>query len=135
MNIRKQVASFERMSEQIVERYGGNVPDARSELVDLHGVGEYTAASVLAHSFAKDVAAVDTNVTRILSRAFGLDVFDDPSAAENWELADRLAPAGRCSDYLHALIDFGAAICTASGPNCESCPLWDSCQYPTDEGR
>ena len=135
LGLRKRSEYFERASEQIVERHGGEVPDTRSELLDLHGVGEYTAASVLAHAYEKDIAAVDTNVARILSRAFGLDAADDPSATENWELAERIAPPGRCGDYLHALIDFGAAVCTASDPNCASCPLEDSCEYRTDEGQ
>ena len=135
LGLRKRAGYFERASEQIVERHGGDVPEMRSELLDLHGVGEYTADSVLAHAHGKDAVAVDTNVARILSRVFGLDAADDPSATENWELAERLAPLGRCSDYLHALIDFGAAVCTASDPNCTSCPLGDSCEYRTDESR
>lgn len=133
LGLRKRSEYFLQASEQIVERHGGDVPDTQSELLDLHGVGDYSAASVLAHAFEEDAAAVDTNVARILSRVFGLDAADDPSASENWELAERLAPSGRCGDYLHALIDFGAAVCTASDPDCANCPLEDSCEYRAGE--
>jgi len=90
---------------------------------------------VLANDFGKDVAAVGTNVARFLSLAFGRGAAANPSTAENWKLADWLAPAGRCGDYLHALIDFGAAVCPATDPYCESCLLEYLCEYRTEEGR
>jgi len=129
LGLQKRVGYFERANEQIVERHGGDVPGEREELLNLHGVGEYTAASVLAHAYERDVAAVDTNVARILSRVFGLDAADDPTADELWERAGELAPPGRCSDYLHALVDFGAAVCSPTGPNCEDCPFEECCEY------
>lgn len=129
LGLQKRTKYFRKASHRIIEQHGGNVPDERSELLHLHGVGEYTAASVLAHAHGKDAVAVDTNVARVLSRVFGLAAADDPTAAENWDFAERSAPAGRCSDYLHALIDFGSAVCTASNPKCSDCPVADLCEY------
>ncbi len=129
LGLHKRTAYIERASEQIIGQHDGEVPDTLDELLDLHGVGEYTAASVLAHAYDGDVAAVDTNVARILSRVFGRETGDEPDARENWELADRLAPSGRCGDFVHALIDFGASVCTASKPRCEGCPVNELCEY------
>ena len=133
LGLQKRTRYFRETSEQLVENYDSSVPNTRSELLELQGVGEYTATSVLAHAFGKDVAAVDTNVARILSRVFGLDCGDTPEASENWELADELLPSGRSCDYIHALIDCGAEVCTASNPNCESCPLERICEYSPEE--
>lgn len=129
LGLRKRTRYFREASERLVESYDSSVPDTRSELLELQGVGEYTATSVLAHAFGKDVAAVDTNVARILSRVFGLDCGETPEASENWESAEELLPPGRSSDYIHALIDFGAVVCTATSPNCADCPVGNICEY------
>lgn len=129
LGLRKRSRYFREASERLVENYEGTVPDNRSELLELHGVGEYSAASVLAHAFGKDVAAVDTNVARILSRAFGLSGGEEARAEENWRLAQELLPAGRSSDFTHALIDLGAEVCTPADPDCENCPVESTCEY------
>lgn len=133
LGLHKRTAYVERASEQIIGQHDGEVPDTLDELLDLHGVGEYTAASVLAHAYEGNVAAVDTNVARILARVFGLETEDKPDARENWELAERLAPSGRYGDFVHALIDFGASVCTASNPGCERCPVNGHCEYADSE--
>ncbi|WP_247003858.1 hypothetical protein [Halosolutus gelatinilyticus] len=131
LGLRKRTEYFRRASAQLLARHDGRVPASRSELLDLHGVGEYTAASVLAHAHGRDVSAVDTNVARVLARVFGNES-TEPESPEMWDLSDRLAPSGRCDDFLHALIDFGAAVCTARNPNCESCPFEAACEYETE---
>ena len=133
LGLRRRTRYFREASEQLVENHNSSVPNTRAELLELQGVGEYTATSVLAHAFEKDVAAVDTNVARILSCVFGLDYGDKPEASENWELAEELLPSGQSSDYIHALIDFGAEVCTVSNPSCESCPLEGICEYSSEE--
>ena len=133
LGLRKRIRYFQEASERLVENYDSSVPDTRSELIELQGVGEYTAASVLAHAFDKDVVAVDTNVARILSRVFDRDCGDKPEASENWKLAEELLPSGRSSGYIHALIDFGAKVCTASDPSCKRCPLASLCEYSSEE--
>lgn len=92
LGLRKRTRYFREASDQLVVKYDSTVPNTRSELLELQGVGEYTATSVLAHAFEKDVAAVDTNVARILCRVFGHDCGDKPEASENWELAEDLLP-------------------------------------------
>lgn len=133
--LKKRTRYLYESSEQLVEDHDSTVPNSRSELLELPGVGEYTATSVLAHGFEKDVAAVDTNVARILSRVFDLDRENDPGANENWVLAEVLLPMGHSSDYIHALIDFGAEVCTASNPNCENCPANSVCEFHLSEEK
>lgn len=99
------------------------MPETRADLLERDGVGEYTAKSVLAHSFGADATAVDTNVERLLSRFFDLNCGDSDIA----EIADEIAPRDRGSDFLHAMLDFAAAVCTAKSPDCEGCTIERNC--------
>lgn len=125
LGLRKRAGHLRQLAKRIEEAHDGSVPDTRAELLEMKGVGEYTAASVLAHAFGEDVAAVDTNVSRVLSRAF-----DDTDVEGT---AEQLVPTGGGSDFVHALIDLGAAVCTPSEPDCENCPVEDVCDYEAGE--
>lgn len=94
-------------------RHGG-LPAGLAELRRLPGVGEYTARAVLAFAFERDVAVLDANARRALSRALGRPV-DQPTA-------DALIPAGRGWAWNQAVLDLGATVCRAR-PGCSSCPL------------
>ncbi len=94
-------------------------PDAVEGLRALPGVGPYTAAAVAAFAFDHDVAAVDTNVARVVRRAFGARA--DPQA---------LVPAGAGAAFNHAFMDLGATVCTARAPRCTACPLAHRCAGP-----
>jgi len=129
LGLPRRVEYLVRAAERLCTEHDGRVPSNRSDLLDLHGVGEYTARSVLSHAYGRDEPAVDTNVTRVLSRVFRSETGQDPSPAELHGLADRLVPGGSSSDFTHALIDFGAEMCTATDPNCDDCPTRDVCEY------
>jgi A/G-specific adenine glycosylase len=109
----------------IVEQHGGRVPDDIGSLVALPGVGAYTARAVLAFSFERDVAVVDTNVRRILSRAVANRAL---SVAEAQRIADDLVSPGTGWRHNQALLDLGALHCTAA-PNCSGCPLRPACAW------
>lgn len=125
LGLAKRADHLERCSGQLLARHGGEPPRHLSDLVNLHGIGEYSARSVMAHAFDEETAAVDTNVRRLISRYFGVD----PELAEVNELADALAPPGRSSDFLHAMLDFAAAVCTARSPACQDCSLEARCDW------
>lgn len=99
------------------------MPRNRSDLLELHGVGEYTARSVLIHTEGEAIAAVDTNVERLLSRFFDAD----PEESDIGELADGIVPPERSSDFLHAMLDLAAAVYTSCFPGCDDCPVQDGC--------
>ncbi len=124
LGLRKRATFIERAASQIIDRHGGDVPRDHADLVALHGVGDYTARSVLIHVDGAGIAAVDVDVRRLLSRFFGFDA--DADALE--PLADALAPTDRSSDFQHAMLDFAADICTARSPQCESCPIEEDCK-------
>lgn len=123
LGLSKRAAYIERYSGQLLGRHSGEVPRRRSALLDLHGIGEYTARSVQVHAFDNGLAAVDTNVRRLTARYFSLD--SDTGAIAT--LVDALVPPERSSDFLYAMLDFAAAVCTPRAPDCSDCPLEDDC--------
>jgi A/G-specific adenine glycosylase len=104
---------------QVVEEFGGEFPDDPDELQELQGVGPYTANAVASFAFNNGNAVVDTNVKRVLYRAFGVP--DDDAAFE--EAANELMPVGESRTWNNALMELGGVACTKT-PACDeaSCP-------------
>jgi A/G-specific adenine glycosylase len=114
----------------IVEQYEGKIPNSEVELLKLPGVGLYTARSICANAFGQPAAVLDTNVARILERCFGLVGNRVKSRCKLlWKAAELIAPDKEVSKWNLALLDLGAAICTAKNPRCGDCPLRDRCNF------
>ncbi len=123
--VRRAVA-LHNSAEIIVTRHAGAVPRSFDALVALPGVGPYTARAVLAFAHGVDVAAVDINVVRVLTRAVtGRTLVPN----ELQILADGLIPPGQAGPWNQALFDLGATVCTASAPDCPHCPLATLCAW------
>jgi A/G-specific adenine glycosylase len=108
----------------IVTRHDGRVPDNLAALLDLPGVGRYTARAVLAFAFERDVAVVETNIARVLARVTGRRL----TLGEVQALADSLVPAGLGWAWNQAMMDLGATVCRPV-PACAGCPVGDRCRW------
>ncbi|MSO89570.1 MAG: endonuclease III [Rhodospirillaceae bacterium] len=115
-----------RLSEILVERFGGRVPDNRADLESLPGVGRKTASVVLNTAFGHPTIAVDTHVFRV-ARRLGLATGKTPSAAE--EELERVVPAAYRNHAHHWLILHGRHLCKARRPDCPRCLVRDLCAY------
>lgn len=135
LGLRKRAGYLKTLAGQLVERHGGAVPNTYSELTELHGVGDYTAASVLVHAYGKEAAPVDTNVARIFARVHDLDQGSKETNEEIRELAETLCPSDRRSDFVHALLDLGATTCTARSPSCSDCPVSAYCRSQSESPK
>lgn len=105
----------------------GSFPDRAAELLQLPGVGPYTAGAIAAIAFDRREAAVDGNVERVLAR---LDDCATPLPAAKAELRRRaqdLVPRTRPGDFAQALMDLGATVCVPRAPRCDMCPWKGSC--------
>jgi len=91
-----------------------------ADLTVLPGVGPYTAAAVSSFAWDAQVAAVDTNVRRVLTRREGLDV-DVASRAQS------LVPEGQAAEFNQAMMELGATVCRPRNPDCLLCPVQDGC--------
>ncbi len=111
-------------ARQVVSEFGGVFPGDRDSLLQLKGVGEYTAAAVASIAFNEPVAVVDGNVARVLSRLFAIDEPVNTSAGEKIikELAEELLDRKQPGEYNQAIMEFGALQCVRV-PSCPACPL------------
>jgi A/G-specific adenine glycosylase len=119
-----------RSAQIILEKYKGKIPQSQQQLLELPGVGIYTARSICANAFGQPLAILDTNVARILERFFGLRGERVKSRCQIlWKAAEIVAPKRKVSRWNLTLLDFGALVCTAKNPNCDRCPLAKRCDY------
>lgn len=116
----------------IAERHGGNVPADYAELRALPGIGDYTAAAVASFAYGRRHAVLDTNVRRVLARAYSGRQYpaDAVSAAER-ALAARILPEPdeRAAAWAAASMELGALVCTAKAPACARCPITELCAW------
>ena len=110
------------LARVVTKTHDGTLSDNPEELQELPGVGRYTAGAVACFAYEKAVPAVDTNVKRVLSRAFEPD--------DVWELAEKVTPRDgkRAWRFNQALMELGALVCTARKPRCEICPVNGDCK-------
>ncbi len=116
-------------ARRIVAEHGGRLPRDPEALSALPGFGDYMAAAVASLAFGARVAAVDANVTRVVSRLFAIaGVSGTPvhAAAVNRRAA-ALLPARRPGDLTAALMDLGQQICRPRRPDCAACPCARFC--------
>ena len=109
-----------------------SLPNDYDGLVALPGVGDYTASAVLSFAFGIRVAVVDTNIRRVLSRAFlGKESRGGAASVEERELALAMLPADASASatWNQSVMELGALVCTAKNPRCERCPLSDCCLF------
>lgn len=116
-------------AQQVVQEYGGQFPATYTGLLQLRGVGPYTAAAIASFAFGEAVAVLDGNVYRVLARIFGLysNIAAPASRKEFQALADQHIPATAPADFNQAIMEFGALQCTPTRPDCLFCPLQHSC--------
>ncbi len=118
-----------RAAQIICERYDGQLPHSQSELLQLPGIGPYTAAAIAALAFGQDAIALDGNLKRIFARLFDVDTPLGNAQTEKClrALTQAHLPHGKAGDYNQALMDLGALVCTPKNPQCERCPLQQGC--------
>ncbi|RKS26028.1 A/G-specific adenine glycosylase [Flavobacterium endophyticum] len=108
---------------------GGIFPDNYKDLLQLKGVGEYTAAAIASFSYNEVVPVVDGNVFRVLSRYFDIetDIASSGAKKEFTELAAALIPKDKPALFNQAIMEFGALQCVPKNPDCEICVLNSGC--------
>jgi A/G-specific adenine glycosylase len=121
--------NLHKCAKTVVSIYKGVFPDNYEKLLELPGVGEYTAAAIASFSFKKPVAVVDGNVFRVLSRVFGIaDEINSPTGKSVFAaLAANLLNKSRPDHHNQAIMEFGALQCIPRNPLCSGCVLNTIC--------
>ncbi|MFZ3417378.1 A/G-specific adenine glycosylase [Arthrobacter sp. 3Tela_A] len=117
---------------EITASHGGKVPDTHAALLELPGVGDYTAAAVASFAFGRRETVVDTNIRRVHARLVTGDALPSQSltAAEK-KLAVSLLPADDAESvaWNASVMELGALVCTARTPRCGECPVLADCAW------
>ncbi|QHG92569.1 A/G-specific adenine glycosylase [Coxiella endosymbiont of Amblyomma sculptum] len=120
--------NLHRTAQIIYKQYHGKFPTTIEKLTALPGIGRSTAGAILSFGMHRYAVLLDSNVKRVLSRYFDLNVLPKNANGINllWSLAKKCTPQKHCWDYNQAIMDLGAIVCTRV-PKCLICPLQDSC--------
>lgn len=114
----------------IVTDYGGEFPNTYDQLIQLPGIGPYTAAAMSSIAFGKPHAVVDGNVLRVAARLFEIDQPVDKAHVKRTvqNEMDQLISRDRPGDFNQAMMELGQSICTLRTPMCDHCPVGAWCQ-------
>jgi A/G-specific adenine glycosylase len=116
----------------IVDRHAGEVPADYEDLLELPGVGDYTAAAIASFAYGRRHVVLDTNVRRVLARAVsGVELPGASVTKAERDLAAGLLPDddATAAAWAVAVMELGALVCTATSPRCETCPVAGRCAW------
>ena len=114
---------------------GNEVPETEQELLELPGVGRYTAAAILAFAFGRRSLVLDVNVRRVLARLADGQARPAPAetAAERARATTWLPEDDvECAAWSQAVMELGALVCVAGSPTCSACPIREHCRWVAD---
>ncbi len=129
--------NLQKAAQEIVARHGGVFPTKLEDILELPGIGRYTAGAIASIAFGLPAPIVDGNVARVLTRLLGLrgDPKSKATSAALWENAARLVKAASSfGDLNQGLMELGATVCLPRQPRCDSCPIQPHC-YAWKNGK
>lgn len=121
--------NLHRAAHYLLEHHAGELPKSYEQLIEVKGIGPYTAAAILSFAFHQKAPAVDGNVARVMARLFCIeaDICALSTQKKLRELTYSILPDHEPWVVMEGLIELGATICKKS-PECEECPLQRSCE-------
>lgn len=122
--------NLKRGAQFLVDKYGGQFPKTRPAILEVPGIGPYTAGAILSIAFDLKEPLVDGNVQRVFARFYGMDFPVNEKRAQNffWEKAAEWVGHSESARVLNqALMELGATLCTKGTPRCPACPVRDGC--------
>jgi A/G-specific adenine glycosylase len=125
----RRAANLHRLAQALLQEHGGVVPSDPAVLRGLPGVGRYTAGAVASFAYERRTPAVDTNVARVLRRAFHPRNATGAQAQRLWLTAEHLLPRRGPAvwTFNQAIMELGALVCTARVARCGECPVRRAC--------
>ncbi len=125
-----RVRNMKRAAQQILEDHQGRLPESYEGLIQLQGIGPYTAGAIASIAFNKVVPAIDGNLLRIYSRLHCIEESIDLGRVKKEVFALVLEDISkdRPGDFNQALMDVGSSICLPKNPKCHICPIGEFCQ-------
>jgi A/G-specific adenine glycosylase len=129
MGYYRRARQLHAAAKMIVDRFGGQFPRDVAGLMELPGIGRYTAGAIASIAFDARAPILEANTIRLLSRLIAYR--DDPliTAGQRalWRVAEEILPANNVAQFNQALMELGSLVCTPSEPKCGECPLARVC--------
>jgi len=121
--------NLQKAAKMIMEKYEGRFPDQFEEILDLSGIGRYSAGAITSIGFNQNWPVVDGNVIRVLARLSGFT--ENTRLPKNvkrfWGWAEQLIPKGQARFFNQGMMELGALVCAPKNPKCNDCPLQKIC--------
>lgn len=126
----RRARNLHAAAKSIVNDFDGEVPAAVNDLLNLPGVGRYTAGAIASIAHGTRAAVVDGNVERVFARLLLItDPINAPATKKQvWSIAEPMVPKSSPGDYNQALMELGAMVCTPKLPKCFVCPVREHCR-------
>lgn len=121
--------NLHQTAKVVSEQLGGKFPQTVDGLLELPGIGRYTAGAIASIAFGQAAPLLDGNVIRVFSRLTDLeaDVTQQSVKDDLWKLAEDWLYKARPGDYNQALMELGRLVCKPKNPACNSCPIKQDC--------
>ncbi len=121
--------NIHKTSQIIVAQHGCVFPRAVDELLELPGIGRYTAGAIVSFAFDLRAPIVEANTLRLYSRLIGLSENPRSSSGQKklWEFANQIVSDKNPGAFNQALMELGALVCTPNDPKCAECPVQFAC--------
>ncbi len=129
LGLRWRIDLIYKMVTELMERFGGQIPGEKADLLSLPGVSDYVASATRCFAWNFPEPLVDTNTVRIAGRLFGLESKDSSRRNRRFrELIAALVEPDNPRAYNYALLDLADQICIKKGqPECQVCPVKQCC--------
>ncbi|SRR5260370_13400161 len=131
LGLRWRIDLIMDMALKLIEKFGGQVPREKADLLSLPGVSEYVASAVRCFAWNLPESIVDTNTVRVTGRIFNLKIKDSSRRNPLFRrLIKTLVDLEEPRAYNYALLDLASQVCTkVREPACEVCPVQKYCEY------
>ena len=116
-----------KCAKELSEKFDGKIPNDKKTLMDLPGIGEYTASAIRSIAFGEREVVIDANIERVICRLFKIEKPVNQSKKDIKKYASQLFPRLHSGDFAQALMDFANAVCKPKKPNCNDCLISRYC--------
>ncbi len=126
-----------RKAAQVIVENGGEFPTSIEALLQLPGIGRYTAGAIVSFAFDRPAPILEANTLRLYCRLLGFR--DDPRSTRGqrtlWSFAEKLVAEKSPGEFNQALMDLGATVCTPTAPRCDACPVASCCRALAEQAQ
>ncbi|MFC1757578.1 A/G-specific adenine glycosylase [Planctomycetota bacterium] len=125
----RRARQMHRAAKEIVTEHGGKFPVTFNDVLDLPGIGRYTAGAILSIAHDQRQPIVEANTIRLYSRLMAYPEDPRTTAGQKllWKFAETILPRSRVGDFNQAAMELGAEICVPNQPRCLLCPVAALC--------